>query len=386
MTTVSAIIPAAGKGERFGNESGKIFIPIAGRPLLAHTLSAFQSCPDITEIILVARKADIRSAEALGQSIPKLKAIVEGGNERTESVRLGLEQVSGDYVAVHDGARPTVTPDLITRTIETAKEHGTAVAAVPVIDTIKETGEHDFVLRTLDRSRLWQIQTPQTFHTDLLRRAYQSAKDYGITATDDAALVERLGVPVKLVMGAYGNIKVTTPQDLELLEARLNPGMETRIGQGIDYHRTAPDRRLVLGGVEFYEEPGLDGHSDADVILHAIADALLGAAALGDIGRHFPDTDPNFKDVSSLVLLASVNRLITEQGWQVVNVDATLIADKPKIARRAHEMAEKIARVLLTDPSAINIKATTTEGIGEIGSGEAMSCQAVACITRKGSA
>lgn len=382
MTTVSALIPAAGRGERFGNGTGKIFFPVAGRPLLAHTLSAFQACEDVTEIILVVREPDMALAEEMRQIVPKLATVVEGGDERTESVRRGLRHAGGDIVAIHDGARPLVTPEIISRTVATAVSHGAAVAAVPMIDTVKEAGENDIVVRTLDRSRLWQIQTPQTFRADLLRRAYESAEAEGITATDDAALVERLGVPVKLVMGSYENIKVTRPEDLAVVEARLAPRFETRVGHGIDYHRVSPERWLVLGGVEFPGEAGLVGHSDADVILHAICDALLGAAALGDIGRHFPDTDPNLKDISSLVLLANVMRLLGEQGWQVVNVDATLIADRPKIASRAPEMVEKIARVLEIDPSAVNVKATTTEGTGEVGSGSAMICHAVACITR----
>lgn len=378
----SALIPAAGSGRRFGNDTGKIFVSVAGRPLLAHTLSAFQECQDIAEIILVVRKADIRPAEELKSFAPKLKAVVEGGDERTESVRKGLEYVSGDIVAVHDGARPLVTPDLISRTITAARESGAAVAAVPMIDTVKESGKDDLVVRTLDRSWLWQIQTPQTFKTELLRRAYAAAAADAIVATDDSALVERLGVPVRLIMGSYENIKVTRPEDLAVVESRLGSSAEVRVGQGIDYHRTSADRRLMLGGVEFPGEPGLVGHSDADVILHAISDALLGAAALGDIGRHFPDTDPRYKDASSLILLGEVARIIGEQGWRVVNIDATLTADRPKIASKSGQMVNNIAQALGISPDSVSIKATTTEGVGEVGAGEAMICHAVATVTR----
>ena len=330
----------------------------------------------------MVRKADFALVEKLAADLPKVKAIVEGGEDRTESVSRGIAHTSGDFIAVHDGARPLVTPELISRVIEAAKIHDAAVAAVPCINTVKETGGDDFVRHTLDRSRLWQIQTPQIFKADLLRRAYEEAAAEGVSATDDSALVERLGVPVKLVMGSYENIKVTRPEDMAVVEARLHPCSEIRVGYGIDYHRTSTERRLVLGGVEFPGEAGLVGHSDADIILHAISDALLGAAALGDIGRHFPDTDPRFKDADSLVLLEEVVRLISERGFYTVNVDAVLIAGRPKIASRAPEMVEKISRVLRVDPSAVNIKATTTEGIGEVGAGEAMTCQAVATVAR----
>jgi len=382
LTTASGLIPAAGRGERFGKGQSKVFIEVAGWPLIAYTLLAFQECPDISEIVLVVREDDLARAEDLRELAPKITAIVQGGTERTESVRRGLKHVRGELVAVHDGVRPLVTSELISRTVRAAAEHGAAVAAVPATDTIKEAGDDNFVLRTPDRSRLWLIQTPQTFRTDLLRWAYDAAARDRVTATDDAALVERIGEPVKLVMGSYDNIKVTRPEDVAFLEAKLGrssslgqaqpalhpaEGWEMRIGNGIDFHRISPDRRLVLGGVHFPGEPGLDGHSDADIILHAISDALLGAACLGDIGQHFPDTDPRFKDADSLKLLEEVGRLVAAAGWTAVNIDATLLGEHPRIAPKTREMAENVARALGIDPSHVSIKGTTTEGMGAIG-------------------
>jgi len=397
LSGTSAVIPAAGRGERFGKGSNKVFALAAGRPLLAHTLGAFERCGLIDEIVLVVGEGEVdeagRTAERYG--IGKLRAVVAGGDHRQISVERGLEATdpSASVVAIHDGARPLVRAETIEATVRAAREHGAAVAAVPVVETIKSVGPDDFVESTLDRSRLWSIQTPQTFVRELIVRAYRQARADGVYATDDAMLVERLGHPVKLVRGAFDNIKVTTPLDLAFVEMVLTQmqsnsqlstlNSELRVGFGYDVHRFGPGRRLFLGGVEFLEEEGLEGHSDADVILHAIADALLGAAALGDIGRHFPNTDQRYRGISSLALLQRVGTMLSYAGWAAVNVDATLIAQRPKIAARVPEMQEKIAAALGIEPARVSIKATTAEGLGELGTGAGAACYAVAGLRLK---
>lgn len=386
MSRTSAIIPAAGRGKRFGKETNKVFALAAGKPLLAHTLEAFEKCGLIDEIILVVGEHEIAEAESIAEAykISKIKAVVAGGGHRQDSVKNGLQAVdtSTDIVAIHDGARPLVSREVIEKAIAAARETGASVVAAPVVDTIKSAGTDGIVAATLDRSRLWAIQTPQTFDRTLLLRAYEQAGVDGYYGTDDASLVERLGHPVKIVHGAYDNIKVTTQLDLEFVEMRLGGKVteEIRTGMGYDIHRFEAGRKLFLGGVEFPGEVGLAGHSDADVILHAIADALLGAAALGDIGRHFPDTDSQYKGISSILLLEQTAKVLSEAGWEVVNIDATLIAERPRIAVRVPDMQSKIASVLETDPERISIKATTAEKIGDIGVGAGAACHAVATV------
>lgn len=386
MSGTSAVIPAAGRGERFGRGSNKVFALAKGKPLLAYTLDAFEQCAEIDEIIIVAAEPEIEDIRSIAESfkISKMKAVVAGGSHRQDSVQRGIAAVSdaSDIVAIHDGARPLISQDTIKATISAARELGAAVAAVPVIDTIKSADLDGIVASTLDRSSLWAIQTPQTFQKSLLLSAYEQAKSDGFYATDDAALVEHLGHPVKLIMGAYDNIKVTTPQDLDFVETRLGGKtvQEIRTGFGYDIHRFAEGRKLVLGGVEFPGEVGLDGHSDADVILHAIADALLGAAALGDIGIHFPNTDPKYCGISSLLLLEHTANLIAQNGWQIVNVDATLVSERPKIAPKSAEMRENIAKSLGVDPCRVSIKATTAEKLGDLGAGNGAACYAIATL------
>ena len=382
MTTASALIPAAGSGERFGRGVNKVFCEVAGRPVLAHTLAVFESCEAIDEIVLVTRQSDIEASRKLSGrfGFAKVRAIVAGGDERQDSVARGLEKVTREIVAIHDAARPLVTREIIERSIEEAARSGACIAAVPVIDTIKSVTDGD-VTGTVDRSNLYAVQTPQTFRTELIREAYRRAYEDGVYATDDAALVERLGKRVTVVPGSYDNIKITTPADLEIASVKLGGG-EVRAGIGYDVHALVEGRRLVLGGVEIEFEKGLGGHSDADVVLHAIMDALLGAASLGDIGRHFPDSDPQYKGISSLRLLERVNGLLSDAAWQVMNVDAVVVCERPKIAPLASEMSRRIADCLGIDPSRVSVKGTTTEGLGFTGRGEGIACQAVATLGR----
>lgn len=356
---------------------------MAGRPILAHTLAVFESCSVVDEIVLVVGENEIEAAgEMIGRfGFAKVRRVVAGGEQRQDSVRNGLAEVTGAIVAIHDAARPMITCDLILRCIDEARRSGACVAAVPVIDTIKAADDARVVTGTIDRSNLYSVQTPQTFRADLLRAAYDRAYADGVWATDDAGLVERLGHAVTIVEGSYDNVKITTPSDLQLASMRLG-GSETRTGFGFDVHAFAERRKLVLGGVEIDHPLGLAGHSDADVLLHALADACLGAAAMGDIGRHFPDTDPHYKSISSLVLLSKVVELIGGEGWLLVNADAVVVCERPKIAPYVTEMTAKIAECFGANPRRISVKGTTTERLGFTGRGEGIACYAVVTLSR----
>lgn len=349
------------------------------------------------DIVLVVQTERIPEAEALARErgFSKVRSVTAGGETRQDSVRNGLASIPPDceIVAIHDGARPLVTCEIISSTIEAARSDRAAIAAVPVIDTIKNSSDGRFISSTLDREKLYAVQTPQTFAREVIQSAYEHAYADGYVGTDDASLVERLGIPVRIVQGSYENIKITTPTDILIAEAimarsisdvgfRISDSPSARVGHGYDVHRFAPGRKLMLGGVEFPGEEGLLGHSDADVMLHAAADAVLGAAGAGDIGRHFPDTDPAYKDISSLVLLARTAQIAEEFGWRVSNLDITLIAERPRIAEHVPQMRANIAEALGVDPERVNVKGSTAEGLGPIGEGLGIECHAVALVVR----
>ena len=293
-----------------------------------------------------------------------------------------------DYVAIHDGARPLVTADVIARTLESAQKFGSGVAAVALKDTVKRVDEDSVVVDTPPRDKLRAVQTPQTFEAGLIRKAH-AAYALGERATDDAALAERMGIAVHLTEGDVENIKLTTPEDMLLArqvilkrEGQKEEKPMMRIGHGYDVHRLVENRKLILCGVEIPYALGLLGHSDADVALHALMDALLGAAALGDIGRHFPDTDPAYKGADSGKLLDHVVTLLEEKGYTVGNVDVTIICQRPKLKDYIEQMRENVARHLKVDIDCVNIKATTTEKLGFEGEGLGISSHAVACIEK----
>ncbi len=391
---VVAIVPAAGQGRRMGGGRNKLFLPLARCPILVRTLETLASCRRLSEVIVVAAPEEVSQVEALLRQWKTAFAglvwrVVAGGSERQHSVANALAALPADaeLVMVHDGARPLTPTEVLNAAVDEAALHGAAVAAVPVKDTIKQA-EDGLVVATPARDGLWAVQTPQVFCRDLLQRAYEKAQLDGFVGTDDASLVERLDEPVRIVTGSYRNLKVTTPEDLLVAEALFageegGRQVEFRVGTGYDVHRLVPGRRLVLGGVVIPHPLGLAGHSDADVLLHALKDALLGAAGLGDIGRHFPDNDPAFKDISSLVLLKQVAEALHRAGWRVNNVDVTAIAEAPKLAPFVEEMAGNIARALGMPRAAVNVKATTTEKLGFTGRGEGIAAQAVASIVRE---
>lgn len=377
---VTILIAAAGRGERLGKGKNKTLIAIDDKPILAHTIDVFQNMDEISEIVIVTGKNEIDETNEIVRSFgfSKVKSVVCGGNTRQQSVMNGLNAVTGDIVAIHDGARPFITPDIVRASIAAAKKHGAAVTCIPVTDTIKIA--HDTAVKdTPKRSTLFAAQTPQSFETSLIRKAYENAAKHDLSLTDDASAVEALGKTVAITPGSAENIKITTAHDLEM--AQMKSTKKTpRIGYGIDVHKLTCDRKLILGGVEIPHKTGLLGHSDADVLLHAICDALLGAAACGDIGKHFPDTDEKYKSISSIKLLSHASNLICEMGFEISNIDATLTCQKPKLAPYIDKMRQNIADTCKIDISRINVKATTTEKLGYEGREEGITAHAVCVI------
>lgn len=336
--------------------------------------------------MLVAPPDGVEAFRALIAAGPgdKTEKIVAGGATRQESVWAGLCEISAgmDCVLIHDAARPLVSRHLMESCAAAAASYGAAIAALPVSDTLKRSvGE--VISATIDRSDLWIAQTPQAFRVDVITEAYERARRDGAVATDDAALVEALGRPVRLVMGSPRNVKITYPADLTLAQDLVRgetAAAGIRCGIGYDVHRLVEGRRLVLGGVEFPGRRGLDGHSDADVLAHAICDALLGAAGLGDIGRHFPDTDPRYAGADSIELLRRAREMTAAAGFGVVNVDAVVVAEEPRIAGDVARMQQRLGEALGIAPDRISVKGKTAEGLGPIGAGEGIASHAICTI------
>jgi 2-C-methyl-D-erythritol 4-phosphate cytidylyltransferase / 2-C-methyl-D-erythritol 2,4-cyclodiphosphate synthase len=390
MRTV-AIIPAGGVGKRLRTQKAKQYLLLNHVPVLVHTLKVFQQAKIIDEIILVLPPDDVASAQKQlinKYGLTKVTAVVAGGKERQDSVKNGLSAISGkcDIVIIHDAVRPFVTQELIKQVVAAAKTTGAAAVGVKAKDTIKETKKDNLVAATIPRQNLWLTQTPQAFKFELLKKAYTAAYRGKYYGTDDASLAEKIGAKVKMIDGSYENIKITTPEDLIMAEALMKKKggeMNFRNGFGYDSHRFAYGRKFILGGVEIPFNKGLQGHSDADALLHAICDALLGAASCGDIGRHFPDTDAEYKDISSIILLERVKKIIEIKGFSINNVDATVVMEKPKLAPYAAQMVSNIARTLEITETAVNIKAKTNESMGFVGRDEGMAVFAVATIIKR---
>lgn len=369
--TVTAILVAAGASRRMGFDKLSHRLP-DGRTVLQASVQAFDSHPDVSQIILVAGQ-NREMCDALAAQCRKDARVVDGGATRADSVRAGLAAATGELVAIHDAARPFVSRDLISYTLAAAAECGAAAPAVAVKDTIK-LAENGLVQQTPDRSRLFAVQTPQCFCREKYRQALELVTaDRASAVTDDCSLFELAGFPVRLTQGDYENIKITTVEDLKG-ESRM------RIGHGYDVHRLVEGRKLILGGVDIPYAKGLLGHSDADVLLHAISDALLGAAALGDIGKHFPDNDPQYEGADSLMLLGKVGELLHGAGYTVGNIDATILCQAPKLLPHIPAMRKNIAAALGIDVEAVSVKATTEEKLGFTGAGEGIAAHAVALI------
>jgi 2-C-methyl-D-erythritol 4-phosphate cytidylyltransferase/2-C-methyl-D-erythritol 2,4-cyclodiphosphate synthase len=411
---VTAIVAAGGRGERFGGTLAKQLLTIGGRAVLERSVSALASHPSIDELI-VALSADIAGDPPAYLCdvawTGKPVRLVAGGPRRQDSVANAFRAISDrtEMIVIHDAARPFVSADLISRTIAAAAESGAAVAALQARDTVKlvrgpargQPGAAPLaapigglvVDSTLPREQVFLAQTPQAFRRDVLRDALALAGT--AAATDEASLAERAGHRVRLVEGDVANIKITTPEDLTLAEAiarsterdrpdepvaRPKPARTGRAGIGYDLHRLVEGRPLILGGVTIPFDRGLAGYSDADALSHAITDAVLGAAGAGDIGRHFPDTDPQWKDASSLGLLRRAAGMVRDVGLEVGNVDASVIAERPRLAPYIEAMRANIAEALGMPIDRVSVKGKTNEGVGELGRGEAIAVHAVALV------
>lgn len=381
------VIPAGGIGTRFGNNRPKQFLELNGVPILVRTCRAFLGIPEIQMIALVLPAAHHKESVALlreflsDAEFTRLR-FTDGGATRQDSVRAGLSVLPPhiQVVLVHDAARPLIDADTIYRCLRGAVESGAVIAAVPVHDTMKKVEEGGGIVGTLDRTGLWRAQTPQAARRDLLECAFAQAVQKHFIGTDEASLLEAAGIPVQVVEGNERNIKVTRPADLQLAATYVQEQNTMKIGHGFDAHRLVSGRPLILGGAHVEYELGLDGHSDADVVAHVLTDALLGALGQGDLGRHFPDSDPQYKGIDSLLLLAHVQQLMEKEGLVLGNADITIVCQKPKLAPYLDEMQKNLARACKAAPDAINIKATTTEHMGYTGRGEGIAAHAVVLV------
>lgn len=372
LPSVTAIIVAAGASRRMGFDKLSYRLP-DGRTVLETSCALFAAHPAVDELVLVAG-GNRPQCEAIAAACPKPCTVVQGGATRADSVRSGLAAAKGQLVAIHDAARPFSSAEIITAALQAAAESGAAAPAVPVKDTIKIADQDGKVVATPDRAMLYAVQTPQCFDRALYLQALEAVSgEKASLVTDDCSLFELAGLPVTLTAGDYANLKITTKEDLQKEKTM-------RIGHGYDVHRLVEDRKLILGGVEVPYEKGLLGHSDADVLLHAVMDAVLGAAALGDIGQHFPDTDPAYKGADSLALTREVAKIIAAHGYKVGNIDATILCQRPKLAPHILAMRQNIADAFGLPLDAVSVKATTEEHLGFTGEGLGIAAHAVALI------
>lgn len=387
---VVGLICAAGVGSRMGLGTPKQYMKFGMDAMLTHTVRALRDVSRIDEIVVVVSPTDPYIDEVSQHFPSNVRVLRCGGRERAESVVNGLINAGFDrdaWVLVHDAARPCLRPSEAARLIDEVLGDSTVaggILAVPVADTIKRADTSHRIVETVPRADLWRAATPQMFRVHELIKAL-SGDLTGIT--DEASAMERLGRPVKVVPGRSTNIKVTEPSDAVLASLILGDSsvVPFRVGQGYDSHRLVEGRPLILGGVEIPFELGLDGHSDADVLLHAITDAVLGAAALGDIGQHFPPSDPKWKGADSRKLLKAVVALAKEKGWTVVNCDATIVAERPKIGPHMPAIRASVAETLGVSEEVVNVKAKTNEKMDAVGRMEGMMAQAVVLMSRMSS-
>ena len=381
---VSAVLVAAGSSTRMGFD--KLSFDLGGETVLHRSIRAFEQDPLVTEIVLVAGK-NRAFVEQQAADCTKPVQIVTGGTTRAESAKNGVLAAAGELVAVHDAARPFVSQAVITAALEAAARCGAAAPAVPVKDTIKAAARGNgktvpdacLVHTTPDRSTLYAVQTPQCFdRAEYLAALEELDAEKARLVTDDCSLFELTGRAVQLTQGDYANYKITTREDLPRPEQKEEHKM--RIGHGYDVHRLVEGRKLILGGVEVPFEKGLLGHSDADVLAHAVMDAVLGAAALGDIGQHFPDNDPAYSGADSLKQARRVAEILKEHGFRIENIDATLLCQRPKLAPYIPAMRQNLADAFGLPVDAVSVKATTEGHLGFTGEGLGIAAHAVALI------
>lgn len=390
---VWAVVPAAGRGERFAASHAdkliKQYAPLAGATVLEWSLRALLREPRIEGVVVVLGAGDSRGTELIGSLGPERVTTAIGGATRQDSVMSGLRHLESraaadDWVLVHDAARPCLSAEDLRALLAalTARDCG-AVLAAPIFDTVKrEIG--GTVEATLDRTGLWRALTPQVFRFAALQAALRSAGEAGVAVTDEAQAMERLGQRPLLVQGSPFNVKITRAEDLTVASGilRVMQGDHMRIGQGFDVHAYGEGDHVVLGGVRIAHHRGVVAHSDGDVIIHALCDALLGALGAGDIGQHFPDTDPRYRGADSRVFLRGVAALMSGAGYRLINADITVLAEAPRIAVHRAAMVSRLAADLGAPPDAINVKATTTERLGFVGRGEGLAAQAAVLLAR----
>jgi 2-C-methyl-D-erythritol 4-phosphate cytidylyltransferase / 2-C-methyl-D-erythritol 2,4-cyclodiphosphate synthase len=381
----AALIVAAGQGTRAGGPIPKQYAPVGGRPVLAWTIAAFQEHPAVhlVQVVIAAPDAKAYAAAVSGLG-PKLLPAVNGGSTRQASVRAGLLALAShqpDQVLIHDAVRAFVSADTISRVLARLADSAAAVAAVALTDTLKRSGPDGLVVETLDRANLWRAQTPQAFRFADIRAAHDAAAGAGHAATDDAAIAEWAGLAVTLVPDSAENTKITTAEDLAMAERRVAAAArDVRTGSGFDVHRLVAGDHVWLCGVRIPHSQGLEGHSDADVALHALTDALLGCIGDGDIGVHFPDSDPRWKGAASHIFLAEAGRRVREAGGRISNVDVTLLCEAPRIGPYREAMRARVAAILGIEISRVGVKATTTEGLGFLGRKEGIAALAGATV------
>ena len=381
------VLAAGGSGTRMQANENKIFLSIGDRSVLVRSILLFDRFID--GMVIVCREEDrsriLDILPSLSVSFPI--RITVGGPTRQASVLNGLRSLQAedeDIVLIHDAARCATPRAVIEEVLDSCIRFGNGVPGIPAVNTMKTSDDGHVISGTVDRSHLYEIQTPQGFRFRMLLDAYCKAEAEEFTATDDASVVEHCDIPVRLTSGSRNNIKITEKEDLPIMEAILQtPSPAVRIGMGYDVHQLVENRKLILCGVDIPYSLGLLGHSDADVALHALMDAMLGAAALGDIGTHFPDSDKKYEGISSLVLLQEASKCVRNAGYELINADITIVAQRPKLAPHIPQMIHNISNAIQCDPLQISVKATTTEKLGFEGRGEGISAQAVCLLQKK---
>lgn len=381
MARCVALLVAGGRGERAGGEIPKQYRILGGQPVLRCAARVLAAHSGVDAVRVVIREGDRAHYDVATAGLDLLEPVV-GGATRQKSVLRGLESLTTmapEIVLIHDAARPLCHPDVITRVIAALSSARAAVPCVPVRDTLKR-GSHigADVVATVAREHLWQAQTPQGFHFQDILAAHR--RRAGQSLTDDAAVAEQEGIAVTIVAGDEQNIKITTAEDFARAERCLDTVSETRIGFGFDVHRFGPGGHVILGGIAIAHDQGLVGHSDADVVLHALTDAVFGAIGAGDLGLHFPPTDPRWRGVNSELFLKRAMDLVAEAGGRITNVDITIICERPRIGPHRATMIERIAQIMAIEVTRVSVKATTTEGLGFTGRREGIAAQAIATV------
>lgn len=386
MSGAIALVVAAGRGLRFGGEVPKQYRRLGGKPVLRHALERLGAHPGIAGVRAVISPEDRKRYDTAAAGLDLLEPVA-GGATRQASVRNGLEslvEMKPDLVLIHDAARPFVDSGVMDRVLDGLRLAPGAIAALPVVDTIKRAAAENGagaprIETTAARERLWRAQTPQGFRFEAILAAHRAAA--GAEHTDDAAVAEAAGLAVSLVMGSEENFKITTEADLQRAERLIGAGSwEYRSAGGYDVHRFVAGDAIMLCGIKVPHTAALEGHSDADVGLHALTDALLGAIGAGDIGQHFPPGDPKWRGADSARFLAHAGALVAERGGRIAHLDVTIICERPKVGPHRAAMIERVAAILKLDPSRVSVKATTTEGLGFTGRGEGIAAQAVATV------